>query len=84
MVCMYIAYTYIVYMYILFNGIHMYLCTIYVYFCISLLPAVQYSLLKELKEFFPLKINEFTGENSSVSYLYMYEYNLCIYIFSIV
>ena len=41
-------------------------------FCISLLPAVQYSLLKELKALFPLETKESSSENLSVSLLYTY------------
>ena len=33
----------------------------------SLLPAVQYSLLKELKDWFPLKTKESANETSLVS-----------------
>lgn len=38
-----------------------------VFIFVSLLPAVQYSLLKELKELFPLKTTESPNEDSSVS-----------------
>ena len=42
----------------------------------SLLPAVQYSLLKELKELFPLKSVESSNESSSVSTLLLHSKKL--------
>ena len=39
----------------------------FLFISISLLPAMQYSLLKELKEMFPLKTKESSSEDSSVS-----------------